>query len=149
MEALFSTNLAVSVANVVYQVFEDGGKYVFLSENSDNAFHNFSFVRNGDSWSELTAMPGLPRGTWGIAGVAVSPVAPRKVSAMRAPKSVADDSWSTWSWVRTPFFSPLAALSIRWNSADISLFSSIVCGVHNYKTGFFNSIKIGEPVKIS
>ena len=53
MEALFSTNLAVSGANVVYQVFEDQGKYVFLSENSDNAFHNFSFVRNGDSWSEL------------------------------------------------------------------------------------------------
>ena len=53
MEALFSTNLAVNGANVVYQVFEDEGKYVFLSENSDNAFHNFSFVRNGDSWSEM------------------------------------------------------------------------------------------------
>lgn len=53
MEALFSTNLAVNDANVVYQVFEDQGKYVFLSENSDNAFHNFSFVRNGDNWSEL------------------------------------------------------------------------------------------------
>ena len=53
MEALFSTNLAVNDANVVYQVFEDQGKYVFLSENSDNAYHNFSFVRNGDSWNEL------------------------------------------------------------------------------------------------
>jgi hypothetical protein len=53
MEALFSTNLAVNGANVVYQVFEDGGKYVFMSENSDNAFPNFSFVRNGDSWSEM------------------------------------------------------------------------------------------------
>lgn len=53
MEALFSTNLAVNNANVVYQVFEDGGKYVFLSENSDNAFHNFSFTRDGDKWNEL------------------------------------------------------------------------------------------------
>lgn len=53
MEALFSTNLAINDANVIYQVFEDGGKYVFLSENSDNAFHNFSFVREGDKWNEL------------------------------------------------------------------------------------------------
>ena len=52
MEALFSTNLAVNNANVVYQVFEDGGKYVFLSENSDNAYHNFSFTRDGDKWNE-------------------------------------------------------------------------------------------------
>lgn len=53
MTALFSTNLAVNNQNVVYQVFEDGGKYVFLSENSDNQFHNFSFVRDGDQWNEL------------------------------------------------------------------------------------------------
>lgn len=53
MEALFSTNLAVNDANVVYQVFEDEGKYVFLSENSDGAYHNFSFVRDGDNWNEL------------------------------------------------------------------------------------------------
>ena len=52
MEALFSTNLAVNNANVVYQVFEDGGKYVFLSENSDNTYHNFSFTRDGDKWNE-------------------------------------------------------------------------------------------------
>ena len=52
MEALFSTNLAVNGANVVYQVFEDQGRYVFLSENSDNAYHNFSFTRNGNSWNE-------------------------------------------------------------------------------------------------
>ncbi|MGV3658059.1 MAG: hypothetical protein ACO1NX_08895 [Chitinophagaceae bacterium] len=53
MEALFSTNLAVNDANVVYQVFEDEGKYVFLSENSSDAYHNFSFVRDGDKWNEL------------------------------------------------------------------------------------------------
>lgn len=53
MTALFSTNLAVDGSNVVYQVYEDGGKYVFLSENGENRFHNFSFVRDGDSWNEL------------------------------------------------------------------------------------------------
>ncbi len=53
MEALFSTNLAVNDQNVVYQVFEDGGKYVFLSENSSGPFHNFSFVKDGDKWNEL------------------------------------------------------------------------------------------------
>jgi photosystem II stability/assembly factor-like uncharacterized protein len=36
----------------------------------------------GDSWRELTAKPGLPRGTLGIVGVAVSPAAPEQVWAM-------------------------------------------------------------------
>ncbi len=53
MEALFSINLAVNGFNVVYQVFEERGKYVFLSENSANAYHNFSFVRKGEKWVEL------------------------------------------------------------------------------------------------
>jgi hypothetical protein len=53
MEALFSVNLAVNGSNVIYQVYEDQGKYVFLSENSANAYHNFSFIRKGDKWVEL------------------------------------------------------------------------------------------------
>jgi hypothetical protein len=53
MTALFSTNLAINNQNVIYQVFEDGGKYVFLSENSADQFHNFSFVKDGDQWNEL------------------------------------------------------------------------------------------------
>ena len=53
MEALFSTNLAINEQNVVYQVYEDQGKYVFLPENSNNAFHSFSFIKDGDQWNEL------------------------------------------------------------------------------------------------
>ncbi len=53
MTALFSTNLDVNHQSVVYQVYEDQGKYVFLSENSDDQFHNFSFVKDGDKWNEL------------------------------------------------------------------------------------------------
>jgi hypothetical protein len=53
MEALFSINLAVNGNNVIYQVFEDQGKYVFLSENSANAYHNFSFIKKGEKWIEL------------------------------------------------------------------------------------------------
>ncbi|MGI8597931.1 MAG: hypothetical protein ACR2KB_01630 [Chitinophagaceae bacterium] len=53
MEALFSINLAVNGFNVVYRVFEERGKYVFLSENSANAYHNFSFVRKDEKWVEL------------------------------------------------------------------------------------------------
>ena len=53
MTALFSTALDIDNQSVVYQVYEDGGKYVFLSENSEGPFHNFSFVRNGDQWNEL------------------------------------------------------------------------------------------------
>jgi photosystem II stability/assembly factor-like uncharacterized protein len=36
----------------------------------------------GDSWSELTAHPGLPRGVIGIVGLSVSPVDPENVWAM-------------------------------------------------------------------
>lgn len=53
MTALFSTNLAINNQNVIYQVYEDAGKYVFLSENSDDQFHNFSFIKDGDRWNEL------------------------------------------------------------------------------------------------
>jgi hypothetical protein len=53
MTALFSTALDIDHQSVVYQVYEDNGKYVFLSENSDAPFHNFSFVRQGDKWNEL------------------------------------------------------------------------------------------------
>lgn len=37
----------------MYLVYEDGGKNVFLSENPNDQFHNFSFVREGDKWNEL------------------------------------------------------------------------------------------------
>ena len=53
MTALFSTALDIDHQSVVYQVYEDGGKYVFLSENSEGPFHNFSFVRDGDKWNDL------------------------------------------------------------------------------------------------
>ena len=63
MEALFSTNLTVDGRDVVYQVYEDGGKYVFLSEHDDNRFRSFSLVREGDRWSELelNTAPGLKK----------------------------------------------------------------------------------------
>lgn len=53
MEALFTINLTVNGFNVIYQVYEDRGKYVFLSESSANAYHNFSFVRKGEKWVEM------------------------------------------------------------------------------------------------
>lgn len=53
MTALFSTALDINHQSVVYQVYEDVGKYVFLSESPDDQFHNFSFVRDGDKWNEL------------------------------------------------------------------------------------------------
>jgi hypothetical protein len=53
MTALFSTALDIDHQSVVYQVYEDEGKYIFVSENSEGPFHNFSLVRNGDHWNEL------------------------------------------------------------------------------------------------
>jgi photosystem II stability/assembly factor-like uncharacterized protein len=36
----------------------------------------------GDTWVELTGNPGLPKGTWGISGVSVSPTNPENVYAI-------------------------------------------------------------------
>jgi photosystem II stability/assembly factor-like uncharacterized protein len=36
----------------------------------------------GDTWTDLTAKPGLPAGTWGISGICVSPSAPDSLYAI-------------------------------------------------------------------
>jgi hypothetical protein len=39
-------------------------------------------VDGGDTWTELTAKPGLPSGTWGISGISVSRSAPENLYAL-------------------------------------------------------------------
>ena len=55
----------------------------------------------GDNWTEITGNKGLPKGTWGINGVSVSPVDPSRVYAIIENKDaggvyVSDDGGETW-----------------------------------------------------
>ncbi len=56
----------------------------------------------GDTWTEITGNKGLPKGTWGINGVAVSPVEGNRVYAIIENEKgggvyVSDDAGETWS----------------------------------------------------
>ena len=55
----------------------------------------------GDNWTEITGNKGLPKGTWGINGVSVSPVDPNRVYAIIENKDaggvyVSNDAGETW-----------------------------------------------------
>ena len=52
MEALFSTNISINNQNVVYQVYSDQGKYVFLPEVSNDEFKGFSFIHDNGEWKD-------------------------------------------------------------------------------------------------
>ncbi|NJB85834.1 photosystem II stability/assembly factor-like uncharacterized protein [Lewinella marina] len=55
----------------------------------------------GDTWTEITGNKGLPKGTWGISGVSVSPVDPSRVYAIIENENggvyVSNDAGETWS----------------------------------------------------
>ncbi len=56
----------------------------------------------GDTWKEITGKKGLPKGTWGINGVAVSPVESSRVYAIIENEKgggvyVSDDAGETWT----------------------------------------------------
>jgi len=54
----------------------------------------------GDTWTNITSNSGLPKGTWGIAGVSVSPVNSNKVYAIIENENGgvyrSDDAGTTW-----------------------------------------------------
>lgn len=60
----------------------------------------FKSTDGGDNWTELTKMPGMPKGTVGKIGVTVSPVDPKRVWAIVEADSGgvyrSDDAGMTW-----------------------------------------------------
>jgi len=54
----------------------------------------------GDTWTRITDRPGLPKGTWGIAGLAISPADPQRIwaciEAAEGGLFRSDDGGSTW-----------------------------------------------------
>lgn len=65
--------------------------------------HLWKSTDGGDNWTKLTENAGLPKGTWGIVGVTVSPVNSERVWAIIEAEQGgvyrSDDGGSTWSKV--------------------------------------------------
>ncbi len=61
----------------------------------------YKSIDGGDTWKPLTANKGLPKGVWGIVGVAVAPSNPEKIYAIMENKDgglyKSEDSGETWS----------------------------------------------------
>jgi photosystem II stability/assembly factor-like uncharacterized protein len=65
----------------------------------------FKSTDGGDSWNELSANEGLPEGTWGIIGIAVSPVNSERVWTIIEAEDGgvfrSDDAGETWKKVNS------------------------------------------------
>ncbi|MEI6264702.1 MAG: glycosyl hydrolase [Sphingobacteriia bacterium] len=61
----------------------------------------YKSIDGGETWKPITANKGLPKGVWGIVGVAVAPSNPEKIYAIIENKDgglyKSDDSGETWS----------------------------------------------------
>jgi photosystem II stability/assembly factor-like uncharacterized protein len=60
----------------------------------------FKSIDGGETWTELTANPGFPKGVWGKVGIAVSPVDSARLYAIVENAAggvfVSDDAGATW-----------------------------------------------------
>jgi len=61
----------------------------------------FKTTDGGDTWTEITRNPGLPRGIWGNVGITVSPANPKRLWALVEHDSGgvfrSDDAGATWT----------------------------------------------------
>ncbi len=60
----------------------------------------FKSIDGGDSWTDISKLPGLPKGPWGIVGIAVSPVDSNRIwtiiEAEEGGIYRSDDAGKTW-----------------------------------------------------
>jgi photosystem II stability/assembly factor-like uncharacterized protein len=77
-------DLAMDPTNprVLYACFWNVRRKPWALESGGPGSGIWKSTDGGDSWTELTANPGLPDGTWGISGVCVSPSDPESVYAI-------------------------------------------------------------------
>jgi len=68
--------------NVLYAGFWEVYRKPWTLESGGAGSGIFKSIDGGDTWTEITRSPGLPRGTIGIVGIAVSPANPDRLWAI-------------------------------------------------------------------
>ncbi len=68
--------------NTIYAAFWEVYRTPYSLESGGPGSGLFKSVDGGETWTELTQKPGMPKGTWGRVGVAVSPANPQRVYAL-------------------------------------------------------------------
>jgi hypothetical protein len=56
MEFLFTTNLSANEKDIVYKVYFDQEKYIFLPEENNENLDPFSFKREHDEWHDQNSI---------------------------------------------------------------------------------------------
>ncbi len=93
-------SLDVNNPRVIYAVFWEAQRYPYKlnSGGADSAI--YKSVNGGDSWTEITRNPGLPKGVLGKIGIAASPAKADRVYAIVEADDGAvfrsDDAGATW-----------------------------------------------------
>ena len=110
-KVLFRSNKAGAVdlildptnANVIYAGFWEVSRSPYSLESGGPGGGLFKSTDAGDTWTEITRNPGLPRGTVGKVGITVSPANPERVWAIVEAEDGgvfrSDNGGKTWSKV--------------------------------------------------
>jgi len=117
--------------------FSSGGEGSALWKSTDG----------GDSWEDISARDGLPSGTWGISGVAVSPVDGDRIYAIieNAKGGVyrSDDGGDTWKLIN----SDRSLRQRAWYYTRIYAGTQSIDDVHVMNVGYHQSSDGGKSWK--
>jgi photosystem II stability/assembly factor-like uncharacterized protein len=100
-----ASDLAMDPTNprILYAAFWEARRTPYSLESGGPGSSLYKSTDGGDTWTELTHNPGLPKGTLGRIGVAVSPAEPERVWAMVEAEDGglfrSDNAGKTWTRV--------------------------------------------------
>ena len=95
--------IAPGASNILYAGFWEAFRKPWTLSSGGEGSGLFKSTDGGDSWTNLTASPGLPRQLWGKVAVSVSGADPDRVYANIEAKDggffTSDDAGATWEYV--------------------------------------------------